>query len=194
MKKNVIKLNENTLRQIVAESVKNVLSESYGSGYFNFNERTPNGNGQVRRSINPNLVPQNHTGADNMVGNNARKRDYMLAMHKCPTCGNNIQDSQTGYNQPFCPYCGEDLRTSSELMLGRKRGWTNEGVLGPDKIDIKPVKDELLGVIEESNRLLDYLRSRFGLFDADAKIQDLLTKLRVTLQTTIIELKKYVNE
>lgn len=29
MKKNVVKLNENTLRQIVAESIKKVLKESY---------------------------------------------------------------------------------------------------------------------------------------------------------------------
>lgn len=40
MKKNVVKINENTLRQIVAESVKKVLNEVYG-GYFNPNERTP---------------------------------------------------------------------------------------------------------------------------------------------------------
>lgn len=122
MKKNTIKLNEQQLRNVIAESVKKVLNEVYG-GYFNPNERTPNGNGQIRRSVNPNLIPQNHTGADNMVGDNARRRDYMLSMHKCPTCGKSIQDAETGYNQPFCPYCGEDLRTSSELMLGKKRGW-----------------------------------------------------------------------
>ena len=120
--KSKIRLNETQLRNVIAESVKKVLNEVYG-GYFNPNERTPNGNGQIRRSVNPNLIPQNHTGADNMVGDNARRRDYMLSMHKCPTCGKSIQDAETGYNQPFCPYCGEDLRTSSELMLGKKRGW-----------------------------------------------------------------------
>ena len=31
MKKNVVKLNENTLRKIIAESVKKVLKEEYGN-------------------------------------------------------------------------------------------------------------------------------------------------------------------
>lgn len=40
MKKNVIKLNENTLRQIVAESVKKVLKESLGAKKYETEFRT----------------------------------------------------------------------------------------------------------------------------------------------------------
>lgn len=36
MKKNVIKLNENTLRQIVAESVKKVMKEEFSQGTFEY--------------------------------------------------------------------------------------------------------------------------------------------------------------
>ena len=39
MKKNIVKLNENTLRQIVAESVKNVLSEIDWKTYRNAQEK-----------------------------------------------------------------------------------------------------------------------------------------------------------
>lgn len=34
MKKNIVKLNENTLRKIVAESIKNVLNEEYDGNYL----------------------------------------------------------------------------------------------------------------------------------------------------------------
>ena len=51
MKKNVVKINENTLRQIVAESVKKVLKESLptktvgdtGIAYAGHEELAPNG-------------------------------------------------------------------------------------------------------------------------------------------------------
>ena len=40
MKKNVIKLNENTLRQIVAESVKKVLKENEGKAKTSCERKT----------------------------------------------------------------------------------------------------------------------------------------------------------